>query len=976
MAADFSQNSGNSSVDEALAEYFRRLDRGEMVDQEAFAAEYPAVSNQLREYFSQERELAINDPHTETVAHHPDRTPRGTLQIRCPHCRTPTAVAVDSALVDLTCPSCGRVYSLIGSSSQTRSASPMSQIGHFELIERLGVGAFGSVWKARDTHLDRSVALKLPRQGQMDAEEIDKFLREARAAAQLKHPNIVAVHEVGRDGDSIYIVSDLVRGITLDDWLTGKQPTSREAAELCLTIALALNHAHEQGVVHRDLKPSNIMIDGGGEPHLMDFGLARREVGEVTMTIDGQVLGTPAYMSPEQAQGESHTADRRSDVYSLGVVLFKLLTGELPFRGNARMIMHQVIHDEPPSPRKLNGMVPLDLETITLKCLEKDPRMRYGSAAELGDELGRWLVGEPINARPISRLQRVYRWSFRHKPIAVAALLLVTLTLTATGWATREISLSQAYRSQLGETIVKTAELHGRKGEWQEALSLLSRVEKLGTDDPIALELARIRALDALNRKRLAQAELDALSQRADLGPHEAEVRMLQGMSLLASEGLEAAQPFFLKAKSLGSLRRSDELLINCMQAETSREALQALRSAVEADPYHQESRRFLSFLLASFGRHEEARLQAEAGRVLFPDDPNFALILARLAAEQGELELMDKHLQAPCLRQLDQQLVQKYGRALRMLHEYQSHTIAFWDIARGSGIRPEILDSKEVQEMLFSDSTNSPLDGIEADELRDQVLMVANLTASHFGQQVKSLSFRNINDHGPKCLSIAFEPMARLFSLRTVTFMTQGKGNVDAIDQLIDRLQTSIEAHPDGFLQYARGQLLFVRRRLHEAAQAFESSSQLYSAMGQYQTLSLFAAARSWYELYKAGNSNALDRAVELMQKRLDRGNLSRDHAEALYEIALEGHDHESVRRLIEALSSLGLSDDERWLRSARNKFNAGEFQAALRYVVRVPANSPKATEAKVLVEECMDSLRTLLQELSPKAPVGELTE
>jgi WD40 repeat protein len=241
------------------------------------------------------------------------------------------------------------------------------------------------------------------------------------------------------------LVSEFVVGTSLADVLASRRLTPQETAELVAELADALHYAHEMGVVHRDVKPANVMLDEAGRPRLMDFGLARRDAAEVTMTLDGQVLGTPAYMSPEQARGQSRRVDRRSDVYSLGVILYQALTGELPFQGSAGVVLHDVLHEEPPAPRSVGTRTPRDLETICLRAMAKEPAGRYRTARALADDLRRFLRREPIQARPISAIERAWRWT-RRKPamaglVATVGVLLMALAMAGTAVVSLLLSL-------------------------------------------------------------------------------------------------------------------------------------------------------------------------------------------------------------------------------------------------------------------------------------------------------------------------------------------------------------------------------------------------------------------------------------------------------------------------------------------------------------------------------------------------------
>ncbi len=351
--------------------------------------------------------------------------------------------------------------------------------GDYEIVREIARGGMGVVFQARQISLNRTVALKMILAGQLaDETDVKRFHTEAEAAAHLDHPGIVPIFEVGQHEGQHFFSMAYVEGRSLAQRLAEGPMPARESAALLLQVAEAIEYAHRRGVIHRDLKPANILLDQDGKPRVTDFGLAKQVRADGGLTGSGQVMGTPSYMPPEQAGGKRGDVGPAADVYALGATLYCMVTGRPPFQAATAMeTVLQVIGEEPVAPRRLNATIPRDVETICLKCLEKDPRRRYPSAAALGDDLRRYLAGEPISARPVTRLERAVKWA-RRRP-AIAGLLGLVALVAAVGlggvlWQWRQAVLARGIAELESKRAKAQTELAERESERAKAQTELA----------------------------------------------------------------------------------------------------------------------------------------------------------------------------------------------------------------------------------------------------------------------------------------------------------------------------------------------------------------------------------------------------------------------------------------------------------------------------------------------------------------------
>ncbi len=395
-------------LEQLMAEYMHSVDRGAPLDRDKLLDEHPELADDLASFFRNQDGIArLAQPLKAEAAVNP------TLDAG------QTAAAGDTVRV--------------------------RYFGEYELLEEIARGGMGVVYKARQSSLGRTVALKMILSGQLASPgDVERFHAEAEAAANLDHPHIVPIYEVGAHEGQHYFTMKLMEGGSLAErlagqqWPVGSRQRERWAAETIATVARAVHHAHQRRILHRDLKPANILFNARNQPFVTDFGLAKQVAGDSHLTQTGAIVGTPAYMAPEQAAAKELTT--AADVYSLGAVLYELLAGRPPLRGETPMeTLLLVMNQAPAAPRSLHRRLDRDLETICLKCLEKEPARRYDSAAALAADLDRWLAGEPIAARAVGNVERVWRWFRRHPARlavagVVAGLVLLVIATAVVGY--------------------------------------------------------------------------------------------------------------------------------------------------------------------------------------------------------------------------------------------------------------------------------------------------------------------------------------------------------------------------------------------------------------------------------------------------------------------------------------------------------------------------------------------------------------
>ncbi len=546
--------------------------------------------------------------------------------------------------------------SSIAASNTQAPLQPGLVVDQFVLGEQLGKGSFSTVYEATDTILKRVVAIKFLNNTFSENQNLRKrMLREAMAVAALDHPGIVPIYAVGIWNGIDYIVSRRILGPSLQERLSEQRFNERQAAEIARELALAVHHAHQMRVIHRDIKPANILMEEN-HPLLIDFGLALIDSEQSRLTLVGDIIGTPAYMSPEQT-GNSLLTDGRCDVYSIGVLLYQMTCGQLPFQGTSTQVLSQIMHSEALPPRRVSSAIPRDLETIVLKSMMKDPADRYDTAQHLAEDLQRYLDGKPLRARRENFIERSTRFA-KQRPIATVATLAMTFILAGLIGALSQLSSVRSQRDRaltaeqeseqakariqtlLAQTAANAGRLAMQRGHWATAMDQFDSALQGGFQSPAEsrpILLDKLSAFVSSGKSDEARTLLALNESVIGIGSAE-QCYWNAELALLEPDSIDDCLNQFRRAKELG-IATDAAFYVDGMLSTTTPQAVAAFRQALNVNPLHHRARRQLVLLLMSMARLDEAYSEAKLGQQLFPEDLDFALQAGMVLALQGHLE-------------------------------------------------------------------------------------------------------------------------------------------------------------------------------------------------------------------------------------------------------------------------------------------------------------------------------------------------
>jgi tetratricopeptide (TPR) repeat protein len=827
----------------------------------------------------------------------------------------------------------------------------------------------GVVYQARHLALKRLVALKMILAGaHAGPGERARFRAEAEALARLQHPNLVQIFEVGEQDGRPYLSLEYVDGGSLARKLEGSPLPALQAAALVETLARAVHYAHERGIVHRDLKPGNILLASGGPkppdnvepsrgscppladciPKVSDFGLAKHLGAETGQTASGQILGTPSYMAPEQAGGKNQQTGPAADTYALGAILYEVLTGRPPFQGETPLeTVRQVLTEEPIPPSRLQPGVPRDLETVCLKCLEKDPRRRYATALGLADDLRRFLRDEPIVARPAGAAYRFGKFARRNKVLvggaaAVFLALVAGIIGTSAGlWQAqrerdRALKAEGEARGLLAASYANTARLAMQRGAWRTALANWDDALQAGHADTVGLALDKVRAWCAVHEVPKAVQEIQALSQRTDLGGYEGSVLLWQADIALGRPGNDEQALATVRQALARGLSAAEESYARGLLAESSPAALGHFERVLELDPFHHRANGMAGLLLLHLGRLPEARARAAVAELLFPEDPTFPLLQAWISANEGDMAAA-------------------YGRLDKVRAQLTAPQV---ETARAI---MDLLHQIRQAEGLVSGDPNASLAGFWL-KLMPSVLRV-------------SAAVQALRDEGAGSASGLLLPIPpvlfKAFSyLPNMAQLLLGGNNAD---EVLDALRKAARAHPEGILYFVQGQVLILKDRWAEAEPLFLKAAETPSVVPLRRAALFLAIAAE----YGAGGANSrapdralLKRAVDHTRELVALGGVRPDQAVHLAQVALTQNEPDLAAWILADWERQAPGDPDMLRKRLALEVKTGAHGRAIQTADQILKRKPRDGEALRLRAVAVDRLRQSARPFAQVAP------